>query len=303
MKKKPLWFWPNLLFFLLIAVGGCDTQNGNSTEEHTGWDDVPLPEANHQDHDAIVSTIPSPIQLIALLHETEGVYDARMLTPHGAEELVDKEFEQALIMGFYEADLGYLIMHNHAELAEEYFERLGRIGQKLGIFFYDDDMAILERSAEYLNNADSLFIILHEAFMHTDNRLTETEMHHLADLVVVGGWLEGNYLAWKTIELNNSRKLKTRIAEEKLVLEQLVHILKQHDEDPKIIDLKDQLQELTWLYDEIEISHNYKPVKTDTAEKVTKIQTTHTIEFTDEEIAMIGLKIADIRNQYIHNLP
>jgi hypothetical protein len=243
------------------------------------------------------ANIPSPVQMALSILNAKAPFNSELLNPANKADGYSTSFQQALNLGIYQADLGYLIANHQTQEALTYFGAVKKLGDKLQIFgAFEDQM--MERAEKNLDSRDSLFAILSDAFKNADVYLNENAMMASADLIVAGGWLESTYLVTQILKTYDSGPLRKRIGDDKLILPQLLASLEQHKDSKDHMALATQLRELNTIYDQIKIKHDDKASETDEANKVVKIKSNTKVRYTRETLAQITEKVAAIRKSF-----
>ena len=289
-------FWGKFLLAVsLVFLTSCGGDAG------TGTNNTPTQEVDST-RDALnvefANSIPSPIQMAAALENAELIFNDELLNSPENVDRYTRSFNQAINLGVFEADLGYALINRQSQEAIAYFKGIKQLGDKLGIFGHKED-ELLDRVEKNIENRDSLFQIFTEAYEHVDVYLNENRRPEIADLVAVGGWIEGGYIASQSLKSTNSEDIKKRIAEEKFVLPILIKMLETHESNPEIKELNVELKKLYREFRKIDVAHDYSPAVTDTNRKITRITSTKTMTYTDDQLKIITEKIAAIRNKYI----
>lgn len=282
-----------LLALLWLGCGG-----GGSTTSFNP-DSLSVPTATADSNRAEVANLPSPVQMALSILNAKAPYNGELLNPATKAGVYTTTFTQALNLGIYQADLGYLIAHHQTQGALDYFQAVKQLGDKMGIFGAFED-AMMERAEKNLDSRDSLFAILGDAFKHADVYLNENAMMASADLIVAGGWLESTYLATQILKTYDSGPLRKRIGDDKLVLPELLAAIEGHGDSKDHQALATRLRELNVLYGEITIRQDSKAAETDDDRQVTKIKTKTKVRYTKETLAKITDKVASIRNMYVN---
>jgi hypothetical protein len=120
--------------------------------------------------------------------------------------------------------------------------------------------------------------------------------------MVAGVWMEGLYLtAQFLIECPDEKRLAESIAEQKLMLEQLVLILKNYGKEQYIASLVTELTTIKDIYDGIRITVEVgetKPVEVNGM--LTFVQTdVTTVHYTEEQMQAIISRAEYVRNKLI----
>src|SRR5205085_8607759 len=109
---------------------------------------------------------------------------------------------------------------------------------KIGQFF---DFATIHRLAQNNNNVDSLLYITISNFEKINSFLYQQKRSDHSVLILTGGWLEALYISCKIVQGNKSKELQEKIGEQKIVLDQLILLLKNFDDDANIQRLSTEL--------------------------------------------------------------
>lgn len=292
-----------VLVALLLAAStlwtGCESKEGSGTDnpptDSTATQATPpeTPPAMKA-----LQSVPSPIQMAFYLLNSKAPYNEKLMNPTTNLDKYSNSFAQAINLGIYQADLGYAIAHGQTQQSLNYLEAVKTLGDKLGILnSFEKEM--IERAEDNLDNKDSLFAITTDAFKDAETYLNENARPEIADLVVIGGWIESTYLATQTAKTSGGPALRRRIGEDKLVLPALISIMEGHTGGKDFLALTSKLKEVAALYDQIKVMRKYQPAETDKVEKVTRINSKSQIRYTKDQLAQITAKVAEIRNLYI----
>lgn len=294
--KSPL--VPVLMAVLLCACLWTGCNQGTTTESTLNLDSLAVPDAVGGS-DAEAANLPSPVQMALSILNSKAPYNGELLNPATKADAYSNTFAQAINLGIYQADLGYLIAHHQTQGALDYFRAVKKLGDKMGIFGAFED-SMMERAEKHLDSRDSLFAILSEAFQNADVYLNENAMMASADLIVAGGWLESTYIATQILKTHDSGQLRKRIGDDKLVLPELLAALEAHKDSKEHLALAGHFRELNTLYGEIKIKRDSKASETDQDKKVTKIKSQTKVRYTKETLAKITDKVAAIRKIYVN---
>ncbi|MEM0996630.1 MAG: hypothetical protein AAGN35_06110 [Bacteroidota bacterium] len=299
-KQKFLTAAAALFLAVTLLWTGCNDEaksgeDGNSpadTSQTTPPTNDPATERS-----AILHSVPSPVQMAFYLLNSKAPYNEQLPNPTNNLDKYSNSFSQAINLGIYQADLGYLIAHGQTQQALNYLENVKTLGDKLGILnSFEKEM--IERAEDNLDDRDSLFAITTDAFKDAEIYLNENARPEIADVIVIGGWLESTYLATQTLKTEGAVPLRRRIGEDKLVLPRLLSIINQYSKSEEYTRLAASLKEVSALYDQVQVKHDYKPAETDKEKRVTRITSSHKIRYSSDLLAQITDKVAELRNQY-----
>ena len=243
---------------LALTLLGCGESQSTSEDEQLDQELNEDLEDNNQSQaisDSLIQTlnsIPSPIETAYQIQENGGEYNKSFLNPTSNQENYNTTTVQALNLGIYSADLAYINIYKSNDVIE-YLTVVSRISQDLGIgkFF---DLQSMSQLVKHDDNLDSLLQMTTDNFEMINKHLQEQEQSHLSVLMLTGGWLEGLHLINSVYLENPSEQLRERIGEQKIVLSQLINLVKYFKDKNSIInDLYTQLLELNTVFNQIKI--------------------------------------------------
>ncbi|OJJ15799.1 hypothetical protein BKI52_36375 [marine bacterium AO1-C] len=210
----------------------------------------------------ILSNImPSPVELSALIKDVGAAYNKAILNSSDKAEGYSSKFARALNLGVYSTDLGYAAIYKKNTDAFMYLNSVRKIAESLGIGKYINYSNITKLALE--NDLNALLDETTRTFEKINGHFQQNDNDKLSVVMLVGGWIESLYLTCEVAKKKKSKTLDTRIAEQQLVLKQLMPILKKY-KDPDMVELTTDLNQLGKLYSKLKI--DYKEGKTSTKE-------------------------------------
>ncbi|GAB4207421.1 MAG: hypothetical protein Fur0023_18220 [Bacteroidia bacterium] len=239
-------------------------------------------------------SIPSPVQTAMLIQKLGLPFNKNILFPSNKANTFNTDVSRSLLLGIYGADLGYVSMYNQTQEALSYLASIKQIADKLGVSSAFDEKTF-KRFENNLTNKDSLVVLVGVAYRSSDNYLKNNKRLDISSLILLGGWLESMNIAIESYKAKNNAELKRRIAEQKLAVNNLVQLLTLNTPDQT--DLLTSLKELAALYEKIEFKYQYVEPTTDTARKITYINSTNELIMDDNTFNSIIEKIQSIRNK------
>ncbi len=285
---------------LLIACGG---QQKRQEEESRAPDTMEIAgelEISEQAMEEIVHNVSSPIEMAALIKEIGAPFSTRYLaeTKHVAH--FNTNHAMAYNLGVYGADLGYLNIYEKTTAVVDYLTAINKLadGIRVGQFF---DFPTLKRLAINSQNIDSLMYISVHSFNEMDSYLRETGRSKLSALIITGIWVEGMYLATQVAKTNPESYLTERIGEQKINLNNLLLILENYKNDPKVAELIADLQKIKKIFNDVKISYEMgEPEAVEQDGMLMIIQNeTSIVDITPEQLKQITQQTQEIRNKHI----
>lgn len=245
-----------------------------------------------------VFSIPSPIQTAILIQQTGSTYDASILNSPKNATKYSTNFQKAINLGVYGADLGYTTIYSQTQDGISYLTAVNKLSDELGISgtFSKELMKRFERN---MGIQDSLLAMVSDAYQEADAFLKNNERNDISALVLAGGWIETLWFAVNVAEKNKNQEIIRRIGEQKITLSNLINILTPYYNKPEMTELIDKLIDLNATFEQIQYKYEYIEPTTDAANKITTINSKSEVIITDEQLRQISEKVKGIRNQII----
>jgi len=298
----------NLIYLLLLAfvIASC---SGNK-EGKVSDGDLEIPDSIFDEKpllisagamDDIIQNISSPVEMAALLKATGVPFSQKYLCTTDNVDDYKTSFKRAISLGIFGADLGYLNMYNKTGTVIANMAAIKTLSDelKVGQFF---DFSTVKRLALNNENLDSLMYISVASFNNMDAYLRENNRSNISSLIVVGVWIQGLYIATQVVkEAPDNPELIERIGEQKLILNDLLLILKNYKADKKFYDLIQQIESIKSEFDAVKITYEIgepEAVEIDGMLVIKQNETSH-VEVSEEQIANIINVIEEVRNKLI----
>ncbi len=258
-------------------------------------------EISQQAMDEIVQNVSSPVEMAALIKSLGVPFSKNHLATTDYVDSYNTNYQKALGLGIFGADLGYLNMYNKTSTVIDYITAIKTLadGLRVGQFF---DFTTLKRLATNNENLDSLMYISVQNFNRMDQYLRESNRSNLSSLIIAGIWIESMYLVGEVTRQNPSPELVEKIGEQKIILANLMLILKNYEQDPKFKDLVDDFRDIQALYKDVTITYEKgEPVAVEEDGMLVIQQNDKSIvDISDEQVFMIIDKTAEVRNNIIN---
>lgn len=287
-----------------IVVTGCNLNQkgggGGSDEfEATGTLD---PETQEQLNTAkrIFYSLPSPLETAMLIKNAGAEYDEMLMNPTANTDRYITSKSKALNLGIYSTDLSYASLFDQTQATLNYIEAAKEMADGLNILGAIDEETI-KRLEDHINNRDVIIDIISETLMNSSSFLKENGLESTASVVLVGGWVEGLFIATNLVSDNNLRgnKLVERIADQKLSLDIMISLLEQSSEDKDAMDVLSDVRELKAIFDKITIEQGEVTVQEDPESNITTLKSETTLDFPQPVFIELKSKVLEIRRSYI----
>ncbi len=244
-------------------------------------------------------SLPSPYQLSILVKQIGTNYNSELLNPAENNKQYTSLFKKSINLGIYGADLAYLNIYQQSPSAVTYFSVIKILADDLGLSAAFSP-TIFKRIENNVDNKDSLLYIMSNTYRDVDLFLKENQRQREGALVLAGGFIEAMHILTKLAIETKSKELIQRVGENKQPIENLIKILSPYyNETDDIRILVDNLIDLAYEYDAIEVTYSYKEPTTQPELKLTHIHSVSEIKVTDEVLTIIDTKVDKIRNLLI----
>ncbi|OJJ15456.1 hypothetical protein BKI52_39260 [marine bacterium AO1-C] len=246
----------------------------------------------------VMQTLPNSLEISYLIKDVGIEFHKDLLNPVSNAQFYRTPAQQALNLGVYSTDLGYInIYHENAKAKSQAFIHLTAV-KRLADSLHSVDLfnfEIIQRLVLHSNQLDSLFAITNDIFAKLDKKFHEQKQPELSLLSLAGGWVESMYLT-VSMDLEKPNKVLTHeIVSQKLILEQIEALLSFYDSKPYVHKMIMELKKLHKIFDQVK-----------TTKQVTRKRADGTlvVEQQKEEIPMKVLKqifqeVTVLRNQII----
>jgi hypothetical protein len=256
---KKVWFtllYASAIIAMLVQVGckGCSSKSSDDIEiPDELFNDKPLMISQEAMED-IIDNISSPVEMAALLKSTGVPFSQKILASTNRVDKLNTNFKQALNLGIYGCDLGYLNMYEKTGSVLNNMTAIKTLANELriGQFF---DFNTIKRLATNNENLDSLMYISVSSFNNMDEYLRQSNRGNISALIVTGMWVEGMFLATQVVKEAPRQDVVERIADQKLVLNDLLLILKNYKSDPSFAELIAEIEKIKKEYEGVRITY------------------------------------------------
>lgn len=294
-------FLPATMGLMLMACS-----EGTKSNEELAMEAMKAPEAKQEQMisdeaiSGILNSIPSPLEISSMIKETGGAYQKSLLNKADKSGDYNSSFKQAVNLGIYSTDLGYINIYNQNTDALSYLSSVKDLadGLNIGHFF---DMATIRRLASNSSNIDSLLRITTDNFEKINHFLQENKRAEQSILILSGGWIEALNISCQVYKMNPTPALKEKIGEQKIILDQLLLLLSNYPNDPNAVKMSKDFKRLNEVFNKIEIINVYKEptMKEVNGMLVIVDESESTINVKEENIQDITRITEEIRNNLI----
>ncbi len=290
---------------LLICICSCRNSVTRQGSLNFPVDDlVPAGEAEKLSEEAIadiVQNIASPVEIAAILQALNVPFSAEYLASTQGADRLTTNFQKAVMLGIYGADLGYLNMYEKTGNSVDVLSTIKRLadGLRVGQYF---DFETLKRLSVNKSDLDSLLFMSVNSYNQIDQYLRQNGRGSISALMIAGVWIEGQYLATQVVTDHPDKILRDRIGEQKIILGDLLMLLRPYRESgAEYTALYDMMEQISSSYRDVRITYRLgEPETLEQDGRLVMIQHEESIvEMTDEQLTRIAELSGDVRNKLI----
>jgi len=294
-----------ILLTVAYSCGNSSTRHGN-----LGFpvaDSVPAGEAEKLSEEAIadiVQNIASPVEIAAIMQSMEIPFSAEYLAPTQGADRLSTNFQKAVMLGIYGADLGYLNIYEKTGNSVEVLSTIKRLadGLRVGQYF---EFETLKRLSLSKSNLDSLLFLSVNSYNLIDRYLRDKDRGSISALMIAGVWIEGQYFATQVAVNNRDEVLRDRIGEQKIILGDLLMLLRPYSTSSgEYQSLFSMIEGISKKYADVRVS--YRLGEPETAEvdgRLVMVQHEESIvEMSDAQLADIAEMSKEVRNKLISGI-
>ena len=295
----------NFLIIAILVVFACGNSGTKGNEfVFPEADSIPLSEAEKLSPEAIEDisrNISSPVEIANLLQMLEVPFSQEYLAASIDANKESTNFNKAMKLGILGADLGYLNMYEKTGSSLDVLSSIRKLSEdlKVGQFF---DFEIIKRLSQNKSNLDSLLFISIESYEQIDTYLRNNDRGQLSALMIIGVWIEGQYLATQVVSKFPDKMLQDRIGEQKIILNDLIMLIAPYcNKSTEFNDLCRDLQSLKDTYRDVRITYTQgEPVASEKDGGLVITQTeTSVVDMSSDRLNSIVKLTSDIRNRLI----
>lgn len=245
----------NILKLFLVAVFvltiGCKQNVQEKSNSDSSFSGTPEIGFGQEELDEVFHRFPSPEETLSILQQDNLEFNGELLNDPGKNQEYLNSRSQALNIGVYSADLAYLTVFKRHQESLNYFEALYNLSNELRISAAFD-IELLRRVQRNMSNPDSLKTLTDFAFIKITNYLVLNKKEKTFAIISIGGFVEALYLSLSlTGDFSEDNVVIQRIADQKLVLENIINYARPYKDDPAMIGALEAIRPIIKVYDEI----------------------------------------------------
>lgn len=235
------------LCFGLISCGGNEEKNEMSDKEVVPQDTASGPKDAEKEFKffTILANVPSPVADLAEINKAGYKYDGTLLNPTTNFEKYNTAFQYASNYGVYSTDLSYAATFSNSTDILKYYVTTRKAAEKAGSLKVFDEITKTGHFEENVKNPDSLKVLLERVDKATDEFLKNDHQLDVAATIVIGAWIETQYL---NLSMIKAQKVKdqtvavSKVWESKLHLGNILDLLTSYANNPDYTSVTSDLQ-------------------------------------------------------------
>lgn len=241
-----------IILFASIFIFGCasDGEKKKTTEDEESVEAVEQ-EVNEFYSQNITYKLPSPVELYIFLEDNGATYEKELINKPENKSKYYTVQSKTLNFGIYVSDLAYSTVFGQHQETFGYFKITRELADELG-YAEGFDKALVQRVENNQYNLDSLYQISNDAYWDACNYLEDQDRRDALALIYTGGWIESVYLAIQSVkEFDSEDPIVIRIAEQQILLDNLIGTFYSLDPDMQPQDILDRLLLLQEIFDQL----------------------------------------------------
>lgn len=293
-----------LLLFLVLGLILTGCNRGTKTEGSGDFEASGTLDAETQEQlntaKRIFYSLPSPLETAMLIKNAGAVYDEELMNPVSNTSRYITAKSKALNLGIYSTDLSYASLFDQSQATLDYISAAKEMADGLNILDAIDEETVTQLE-EQINNRDAIIDIISETLMNSSSFLKENDLEGTASVVLVGGWVEGLYIATNLVNENelDDNKLVERIVDQKLSLDIMINLLESTPEDQDAQAVLEDVRALKTIFDKITINQGEARVVEDPDTQISTIKSESSIRISNRVFTELKAKVVEIRSSYI----
>lgn len=247
----------------------------------------------------IFYSLPSPLETAMILKRSGATYNEELLNPIENASKYNTTKSMALNLGIYSTDLSYASLFDQTQATIKYMTVSKKLAEGLGILNAIDN-SVIEKLEENINNRDVILETISETLLNTNSILEEDDRVAVGSIILVGGWIEGLYIATSLVEDINKvdSEMVDRIIDQKLSLQTVLKLLEQNNSNADIRELYSDMLELEKVYNDVKITVSDVKVIHDGKTKVATLKSKNVTTVSPKAFEKLKTKVIELRKKY-----
>jgi len=297
VKSQIIFFLSGFIFYVFL-LSSCKSGKIENEDTDIETEMLEILDSIPAEPKEIFYQMSLPVEMAKLFEQVGANYFPEILNSADQLSRYDTPLKVAMNLGVFGVDLSYVKIFNRQQDVVNYFTALQRLSDDLGIpaDLYSDVLTNLEI---YVSNKDSLARVAAKIYRSTDDYLQEKGEKSSAAMIMMGGWIEGMYIATQIYERDQGNiKLLEKIAEQKYSLNSLITLMNNYHGNEEMTEYLLMLKNLRRSYNQFQIYYKMDDVRVDTVNKVISANKYY-IDVKPDNILEISSKLASLRTKIV----
>ena len=250
-------------FTCAAALIACNSNTTTTTSTETKKDSVkkestPQPTNDVADFEfhTLVINIPSPFEIITLLPKSNIPFNKSLINSVDNANKYTTSTREGLNYGSYIVDLVYLSSNEQFSQVKSYFKTTRSLAQSIGCADSFDKIAG-NRLEKNIDKKDTINKVIDQIYVEMDGYLRSNDRLLSATQILVGSWVESQYLTVSLIKDETKNKenaiLFQKVSEQGNTIDKLVQLLKEYEKEKDFIPVINELKELAKVYKDVKV--------------------------------------------------
>jgi len=247
----------------------------------------------------IFYSLPSPLETAMILKKAGAKFNEEILNSVENISRYNTNKSMALNLGIFSTDLSYASLFEQTQASIKYMTASKKMAEGLGILNAIDN-TIIQRLEENMNDRDVVLKIISETLLNTNSNLEENDRVAIGSIILVGGWIEGLYIATTLTEnsIATDNELINRIIDQKLTLNTVINLLNQNKNNPDIKSVLEDVNAIKLIYEQVHISVSGVVAIPNNKSGVTTLRSKNVSYVSPEVFSKLKAKVFEIRKKY-----
>jgi hypothetical protein len=197
----------------------------------------------------LISMLAPSDMAVMLIDNPDLYFNKDIINPTNNAVKYNTNSKIALNIGIYTADLSYASLFEQEQVTYDYLDIVKGMTEELGI-----TNSIEKRHLDMIKNTkpdkEEMIRIINESFMNTDAYLRENNRQKVITMILIGGWVEAQYIAVTLSEgsMKKNAQLTESILAQKISLELMSKALENVTNDDVLLSLKNDIDRIYKAY-------------------------------------------------------
>ncbi|MDR1171099.1 MAG: hypothetical protein LBL24_01455 [Bacteroidales bacterium] len=244
--------------------------------------------------------LPTPIEMSMLIKSSGITYQPALLNePANASKYLTNQ-KMALNFGIYITDLTYAGLFEQSQTVLRYKQAIWQLTEGLGLQSAIDPNTMQSLEAN-INDKDMMMRIISDTYASCTASLNENDRYFLTLAMLVGGWVEGMYIATGMTDeklVSNESRMKQLVINQKLTFDMIWRAMSDLKDIPEVTALISELSGLAQLFDKVNVSQTSNSVTPADDGKSSNIASSNIHNVTPELFAQIKDQIQILRHNF-----